>query len=155
MNIQSLVSKVQTLNLQKVILQTKTFWSKIKNKEPEEVYLTVNIIRAIGGAFTGTAYGLTLLGGGLNLFTMMLPNVIFFSMNSFLEISTGIFADRYSLKVSVRLGLLFWALGMFFYGIAGHIPTISPLIGFIIGEMTAALGSAFISGAFFALVKKT
>jgi MFS family permease len=102
----------------------------------------------------GVSYAMTLIGGGLNLFTMMLPNVIYFTFGSLLEIPTGIFGDRVSLKTSVRLGFFFWSLGTITYGIV-PMTQISPIIGFVIAESLAALGNAFISGAFLALLMRT
>lgn len=66
-----------------------------------------------------------------------------------LELPTGGFADHFGKKLSLIFGALFFTLGLFWYGMSSH------FWQFVIGELTTALGMAFISGADRAFIHQT
>ena len=78
---------------------------------------------------------------GLNMTQMMLLQSIYSIGVVILELPTGAFADYFGKRKSLIIGALFWAIGTFWYGISHH------FWQFVIGELTAGIGAAFISGA--------
>lgn len=66
-----------------------------------------------------------------------------------MELPTGGFADRFGKRISLIFGALFFTLGLFWYAVS------SQYWQFVIGELTIALGMAFISGADRAFIHQT
>ncbi len=58
-----------------------------------------------------------------------------------LELPTGGFADQYGKKISLVFGAFFLSAALIWYGLSSN------FWQFVVGELTAALGMAFISGA--------
>src|SRR3989338_262907 len=78
---------------------------------------------------------------GLNMTQIMLLQSIYSIGVVLLELPTGAFADYFGKRKSLILGALFWTLGTFWYGLSHE------FWQFVIGELTAGIGAAFISGA--------
>src|SRR5688500_12219147 len=71
---------------------------------------------------------------------LTLQSVFAFGM-VIMEVPTGVVADRYGKRISLVLGSFFFTLGLIIYGVSGT------FLQFIIGELCASIGMAFISGA--------
>ena len=78
---------------------------------------------------------------GLNMAQIMLLQSIYAIGVSLLELPTGAFADIFGKKKSLFLGAFFWVVGFLWYS-QSHL-----FWQFVIGEITAGVGAAFISGA--------
>ena len=78
---------------------------------------------------------------GLNMTKILLLQSIYSLGVIILELPTGVFADYFGKRKSLILGALFWTIGTFWYGLSHH------FWQFVIGELTAGVGAAFISGA--------
>jgi len=78
---------------------------------------------------------------GLNLTQIMLLQSIYSIGVIILELPTGAFADYFGKRKSLIIGALFWTIGTFWYGISHN------FLQFMIGELLAGTGAAFISGA--------
>ncbi len=89
---------------------------------------------------------LFMLGKGLSFTEIMLLQSVCALAVFLFEVPTGALADKVSRKVSLCLGAVFYALGLFIY-IVG-----SSFIAFAIGEIVFSLGTAMKSGANTALL---
>ncbi len=78
---------------------------------------------------------------GLNMTQIMILQSIYALAIVFLELPTGAIADYFGKKLSLILGSLLFAIGMFVYGLSFK------FWQFTIGEVILASGAAFISGA--------
>lgn len=78
---------------------------------------------------------------GLSMSQIMLLQAIYAIGVSILELPTGAFADMFGKKYSLFMGALFWAIGTLWYS-QSHL-----FWQFAVGELTAGVGAAFISGA--------
>lgn len=86
-------------------------------------------------------YVIFLLDRGISLPQAMLLNLTFMTVSSLFDPYTGSLADKYGQKRVHIWGEIAWAAAMVFYGIGnrfGH---------FMVAEMIAAIGAAFMSGA--------
>lgn len=86
---------------------------------------------------------------GLNMAQIMTLQSIYAIGALILELPTGAFADRFGKKLSLSCGAGFFSLGLFIYGLSTN------FWQFIIGELTCATGTAFISGADRAFLHET
>ncbi len=89
---------------------------------------------------------LFMLGKGLSFTEIMLLQSVCALAVFLFEVPTGALADKVSRKVSLCLGAVFYALGLFIY-IVGN-----SFIAFAIGEIVFSLGTAMKSGANTALL---
>lgn len=89
---------------------------------------------------------LYMLGKGLSFTEIMLLQSVCALAVFLFEVPTGALADKVSRKVSLSLGALFYALGLFLYIIGNS------FIVFAIGEVIFSLGTAMKSGADTALL---
>jgi len=118
------------------------FYRHLRQREVEETFLIVQVIAAMAGGFIGPTYVLFLLSHNLNTFQVNLVNVFFMSSLFLLQTPTGAVADILGRKFSVTAGQLFWALGAFVYFLS------TSFWGFVGGEILAATGKSFMTGAF-------
>jgi MFS family permease len=86
---------------------------------------------------------------GLDLTQIMLLQSIYALGVIVLELPTGALADYFGKKISLISGALFFAGGLFIYGISLR------FWQFAVGELVVAAGMAFISGADRAFVRET
>lgn len=78
---------------------------------------------------------------GLSLSQVAIIQAVLFITSIFFEIPTGLFADRFSKKMSMVVGLLFSSAGLFITSIG-----LSYLF-FLIGAILMGIGRSFVSGA--------
>jgi len=86
---------------------------------------------------------------GIDMVKIMTLQSTYQLTTMFMEVPTGALGDKYGRKISVILGNLFYAFGAFLYSL---IPGFSTLL---IAEFLMGIGTAFVSGAFSALVYDT
>jgi len=86
---------------------------------------------------------------GLSMAQIMLLQSIYSIGVVILELPTGAFADYFGKRKSLIIGALFWTIGLFWYGFSHN------FWQFIIGELLAGVGCAFISGADRAYIHET
>ena len=106
------------------------------------MYFFLSAVARFGASFIFATYVTFLLSRGLNLLEVNLVNMTYFATVLLMEIPTGAIADVYGRKVSYVMSSLLLAGGFFIYGVSGS------LLGFIIAEMTAAIGKTCESGAY-------
>lgn len=105
-------------------------------------YLGISLLTAFPSGLVMACYVPYLLESGLDLEWASYLNMCFMLVAAFLQVPTGMFADRYGRKLAFVLGEIFWALGKIVYG------TSHGIAGFFLAEMTAALGLSLQAGAF-------
>ncbi len=113
----------------------------LKNRDPRSVYYVVVFLQNLSMSMMATSYVLFLYSKGLDPLQANLINTAFMLGNFLFEIPTGVYADYFGRKKSIMLFFLVWGIGHFIYFFS------SSFIGFIIAELTAALGITFITGA--------
>jgi len=86
---------------------------------------------------------------GLQMKDIFILQVIYSIAVVIFEVPTGYFADRFGHRTSVILGCICGTLGFFFYF------AIPSYLGFILAELTLAVGTSFMSGARDALLYDT
>ena len=110
----------------------------MNNAEIRKYYL----FQALHSAeFFGPVIAVFWMSHGLSMTQIMLLQSSYAIATVFLELPTGAFADRFGKKISLSIGLLSAALGMFFYGMSGQ------YWQFLLSEIVIAFGYSFISGA--------
>ena len=120
----------------------RSYWSS-----PERVYLLVSAINELSIAFTFSTYVLFLEDLGLTRLEVNLVNVAFYLGRFFLEVPTGVIADYCGRKVSCVTAFALYAVGTVMYWQ-------SATFGWCIAsELTLAVGSTCLSGAFNAWIK--
>ena len=86
---------------------------------------------------------------GLNMTQIMLLQSIYSVGVVVLELPTGAFADYFGKRKSIIVGALFWTIGLLWYGFS------HTFWQFVVGELLAGIGGAFISGADRAYIHET
>ncbi|MBI5254739.1 MFS transporter [Candidatus Falkowbacteria bacterium] len=131
------------LNLESSLTITERFpMEKVKRN-----YLLFTICEEIPHALVFPVYVIFLVDNGMTMAQVGIINFVFMLAIFAFEIPTGVIADYFGRKISVLTGLFFHALSTLIY-FASY-----GMFGFIIAELTCAVGSCFISGALDAWVK--
>lgn len=106
-------------------------------------YIVLSALSSVAGLSFQTAIYVTfLMKNGLNLFEVNLVNTCYFITLLVCEIPTGAFADIFGRKASFVLACALMSFSMFIYGCS------NTLSGFILAEVTCAIGRTFRNGAF-------
>ncbi len=105
-------------------------------------YLALEFLWRLVTALHFTIYAIFLRDRGLDLFEANLVNAIYFIAVALFEVPTGIVADVFGRKVSFMLAIGFYGSGLLIYSKANSFS------GCVAGEVLAALGLTFQSGAF-------
>lgn len=113
----------------------------IKSRDPKTVYYLVVFLQNLAMSMMVTSYVLFLYSKGLDPLQANLVNTAFMIGNFIFEVPTGVYADYFGRKKSVMLFFLIWGISHFIYFFSNS------LAGFILAELTAALGITFITGA--------
>ena len=124
--------------MQKRILD---FGREVKEKHPKSIYYLLTFLTDLSIGLHATTYVLFLLGNGLDLFQVMLVNVVFMAGNFIFEIPTGAYADYFGRKRSIILSYICFILTLLIYFESSTLPM------FILAEIIAALAFTFASGA--------
>lgn len=95
---------------------------------------------------TISIFVLFLLGNNLSMTQIMLLETIFMFLILVLEVPSGAFADFYGRKLSMQLGLFFWALGFIVFGFS------HTFFNFLLGNIFVAFSWSLVSGADSALL---
>jgi MFS family permease len=119
--------------------------SKIEDNIPK--FISYQIFN--GFIFFAPVLVLYLQSKGLTMTQILTLQSIFAFGMVIMEVPTGAFADRYGKRISLVLGSFFFTLGLTIYGISSN------FLQFIIGELWASIGMAFISGADSAFLHET
>lgn len=127
--------------MQKLIDRLKLVRSNINSRDSKTVYYLMVLIQYLSMSLTITSYVLFLLSHGLSPLQANLINAMFMLGNFLFEVPTGVYADYFGRKKSIMLFFSVWSLSHFIYFFSGS------FAGFILAELTAALGVTFITGA--------
>lgn len=111
-------------------------------KKTVSCYLTVEFLWRFATALHFTIYAIFLRDRGLDLFEANLVNAIYFIAVVLFEVPTGIVADVFGRKVSFVLAIIFYGSGLLIYYDANS------FWGCVVGEVVAAIGLTFQSGAY-------
>lgn len=106
------------------------------------LYVGLNSMFRFANSLIAATYAVYLLSHGLNLLEINLVNMIYFAGLIIFEIPTGVVADLFGRKLSFVLSCLIYGTAFFVYALS------DTFSGFAMGEMLAAIGSTFRTGAF-------
>lgn len=105
-------------------------------------YYFLSALDRFGCSFTFAVYVTFLLSRGLSLLDVNLVNTVYFATILLAEIPTGAIADVYGRKRSYLLSNVLVGVGFFVYGSS------ESLFGFLLAEITIAIGATCESGAY-------
>jgi len=117
------------------------FSNNIRTKDTRSVYYLITFLFDFAAGLTLATYVLFLLSKGLDLFQVMLINLVFMVANFIFEIPTGAYADYFGRKKSIILSFIFLIVALLVYFESRNIAM------FILAEILAALHFTFASGA--------
>lgn len=115
--------------------------NNIRLKDPKAIYYLLTFLFAFAVGLSFATYVLFLLSRGLDLFQVMLVNMVFMIGNFIFEVPTGAYADYFGRKKSIILSCFFSMLFLLIYFESSNIYM------FITAEILAALSFTFASGA--------
>jgi len=107
-------------------------------------FVWISLFSQFGRALTAVTFTLFFIDKGLNLFQVNILAAIIFTMILFFELPTGIFADKFSRKMSFVISCALQGIGLFGYAVAGSFEWC------LLAALVDALGVAFANGAFHA-----
>jgi len=107
-------------------------------------FIWISLFSQFGRALTAVTFTLFFLSKGLNLFQVNILAAIVFTMILFFELPTGIFADKFSRKMSFVVACALQGIGLFGYAAADSFEWC------LLAALIDALGVAFANGAFHA-----
>ncbi|MFA6376654.1 MAG: MFS transporter [Candidatus Paceibacterota bacterium] len=107
-------------------------------------FIWISLFSQFGRALTAVTFTLFFISKGLNLFQVNILAAIIFAMILFFELPTGLFADRFSRKMSFVIACALQGIGLFGYAAANSFEWC------LVAALVDALGVAFANGAFHA-----
>jgi len=107
-------------------------------------FIWISLFFQFGRALTAVTFTLFFISKGLDLFQVNILAAIVFSMILFFELPTGIFADKFSRKMSFVVACALQGIGLFGYAAAPSFEWC------LLAALVDALGVAFANGAFHA-----
>ncbi len=106
--------------------------------------LIVQLFLSLSFAVTAGSYVTFLLAHGLSYTQVNTTNIVFFSVNLFVELPTGVFADRFGRRKSMIASCWVQMAGLILYGLS------TTLALFCVAEGVLAVGRCLASGALLA-----
>ncbi len=129
------------LHLNNMDKRVSSFSNSIRAKDTRAVYYLLTFLFDFAVGLTAATYVLFLLSKGLDVFQVMLVNLVFMVANFIFEIPTGAYADYFGRRKAIVLSFVFLVVALLVYFESKNIAM------FILAEILAAIHFTFASGA--------
>lgn len=128
----------------RILFVSQLSYSIFMKLDTVQKFIWISLFSQFGRALTAVTFTLFFISKGLNLFQVNILAAIVFTMILFFELPTGIFADKFSRKMSFVISCALQGIGLFGYAAA------SSFEWCLLAALVDALGVAFANGAFHA-----